>query len=91
MLNFTCGGMLLNRLVEIIGDGRAIGLDEEVSPSIDQRTVNATENSLDDGLDVPTESPQASGKVPVMTRNTKFEKFPKKLQGRQDQMSNKIL
>lgn len=41
IMNLTIHGVFFDGLIQIIGDGGMIGLNEKVSPSIDQRTTNS--------------------------------------------------
>ncbi len=60
----TTQSMLLNGLIEVICDSGSIRLYEEISLSIDKWTVYATQDALDDSLDVATEAPKACWNIP---------------------------
>ena len=56
---------MLDRLVEVVGDGCPVRLHEEVPLSADERIVEAADDALNDGLDVAAEAPQSRRKIPV--------------------------
>ena len=60
----TVERMVLDRLVEVVGDGGPVRLHEEVPLAADEGIVEAADDSLDDGLDVSAEAPQARRKIP---------------------------
>ena len=57
--------MVLDRLVEVVGDGGTVRLHEEVSLAADKGIVEAADDPLDDGLDVPAEAPQPRREIPT--------------------------
>ena len=56
--------MVLDRLVEVVGDGGPVRLHEEVPLAADEGIVEAADDSLNYGLDVSTKAPQARRKIP---------------------------
>lgn len=50
-------------LVQVVGDSGSIGGFDEESASIDQRTMQETDGTLDNGLDVTAVSPQTGWRV----------------------------
>lgn len=60
------GGMRLDGVVQVVGDGGPVREDERVPSTIDQRTNDAAEHALDDGLHMATEAPQPGRAVSVM-------------------------
>jgi len=53
----------LDGLVDVVGDGGSIRGPERLALAVDKGTVQPADQALDDGLDVPTEAPQAGRKV----------------------------
>ena len=60
----TVEGVVLDRLVEVVGDGGPVRLHEEVPLAADEGIVEAADDPLDDGLDVPAEAPQPRREIP---------------------------
>ena len=50
-------------LVQVVGDSGSIGGFDEESASIDQRTMQETDGTLDNGLDVTAVAPQTGWRV----------------------------
>ena len=62
----TVEGVVLDGLVEVVGDGGAVRLHEEVPLAADEGIVEAADDPLDDGLDVPAEAPQPRREIPTV-------------------------
>ena len=62
----TVEGVVLDRLVEVVGDGGPVRLHEEVPLAADEGIVEAADDPLDDGLDVPAEAPQPCREIPTV-------------------------
>ena len=62
----TVEGVVLDGLVEVVGDGGSVRLNKEVPLAADEGIVEATDDALDDGLDVPAEAPQPRRNIPTV-------------------------
>ena len=62
----TVEGVVLDRLVEVVGDGGSVRLNKEVPLAADEGIVEAADDPLDYGLDVPAEAPQPRREIPTV-------------------------
>ena len=63
-LFITVERVLLDWLVEVVGDCGSVRLYEEIPLAADEGIVEAADDSLNDGLDVTAEAPQSRRKIP---------------------------
>lgn len=64
----TSGCVLLDGLVNVIGDGGPIWSPERLAASVHKGAAQSADEALKDGLNVTAVAPQSSGKIPERMR-----------------------